>query len=107
MGAALAHHDLLLCPTAHEAAPPIAAARAAITGPHEVAGRFFTRRSYVTPAALSGTPAIALPCGFTRAGLPISLQLIARRFDEGMLLRAAYAYEQQSEWSGRRPPDTA
>jgi aspartyl-tRNA(Asn)/glutamyl-tRNA(Gln) amidotransferase subunit A len=106
MRAALARHDLLLCPTAHQVAPPIAVARAAITSRHEAAGRFFTRRSYVTPAALAGTPAIAVPCGFTRAGLPISVQLIARAFDEATLLRAAYAYEQHAEWSRRRPPDT-
>jgi aspartyl-tRNA(Asn)/glutamyl-tRNA(Gln) amidotransferase subunit A len=103
----LARHDVLLCPTAHQAAPPIAAARAAITTRHEAAGRFFTRRSYVTPAALAGTPAIAVPCGFTRSGLPISVQLIARRFDEATLLRVAHAYEQATDWSKRRPPDTA
>lgn len=101
---ALARHDLLLCPTAHQAAPPIAAGQALITSREEVAGRFFTRRSYVTPAALAGTPAIALPCGFTRAGLPISLQLIGRRFDEPTLLRAACAYEQANDWARRRPP---
>jgi aspartyl-tRNA(Asn)/glutamyl-tRNA(Gln) amidotransferase subunit A len=103
----LARHDVLLCPTAHQAAPPIAAARAAITTRHEAAGRFFTRRSYVTPAALAGTPAIAVPCGFTGSGLPISVQLIARRFDEATLLRAAHAYEQATDWSQRRPPETA
>src|SRR2546428_13755728 len=101
MRAALARHDLLLCPTAHQAAPPIAATRGAITGRHEAAGRFFTRRSYVTPAALAGTPAIAVPCGFTRSGLPISVQLIARRFGEGTLLRAAHAYEQATDWAPR------
>jgi Asp-tRNA(Asn)/Glu-tRNA(Gln) amidotransferase A subunit family amidase len=103
----LARHDVLLCPTAHQAAPPIAAARAAITTRREAAGRFFTRRSYVTPAALAGTPAIAVPCGFTRSGLPISVQLIARRFDEATLLRVAHAYQQATDWSKRRPPDTA
>jgi aspartyl-tRNA(Asn)/glutamyl-tRNA(Gln) amidotransferase subunit A len=103
----LARHDVLLCPTAHQAAPPIAAARAAITTRHEAAGRFFTRRSYVTPAALAGTPAIAVPCGFTRSGLPISVQLIARRFDEATLLRAAHAYEGATDWATRRPPETA
>ena len=102
----LARHDVLLCPTAHQAAPPIAAARAAITTRHEAAGRFFTRRSYVTPAALAGTPAIAVPCGFTRSGLPISVQLIARRFDEATLLRAAHAYEGATDWATRRPPET-
>ena len=105
MGAALARHDLLLCPTAHQAAPPIAAARGVITSRQEVAGRFFTRRSYVTPAVLAGLPAIAVPCGFTRSGMPLSLQLIARHFDETTLLRAAHAYERQCEWWMRRPPE--
>jgi aspartyl-tRNA(Asn)/glutamyl-tRNA(Gln) amidotransferase subunit A len=100
----LGRYDLLLCPTAHQAAPPIATGRAAITTREEVAGRFFTRRSYVTPAALAGTPAIALPCGFTRSGLPISLQLLGRPFGEATLLRAAHAYEQETDWSTRRPP---
>ena len=100
---ALRRYDLLLCPTADQAAPPIAMGRATITSRAEVAGRFFTRRSYVTPAALAGTPAIAVPCGFTRAGLPIGLQLLARPFEEPTLLRAAYAYEQDTEWSQRRP----
>jgi len=107
MRAALARHDLLLCPTAHQAAPPIAAARGVITSRHEVAGRFFTRRSYVTPAALAGLPAIAVPCGFTRSGMPLSLQLIARHFDEATLLRAAHAYEQSCEWWTRRPPEAS
>ena len=102
--AALAQYDLLLCPTAHQAAPPIAAGQAPITSRAEVADRFFTRRSYVTPAALAGTPAIALPCGFTSAGLPISLQLIGRPFDEPTVLRAARAYEQATDWARRRPP---
>ena len=104
---AFARHDLLLCPTAHQAAPPIAVARGVITSRHEVAGRFFTRRSYVTPAALAGLPAIAVPCGFTRSGMPLSLQLIARHFDEATLLRAAHAYEQQCEWWTRRPPEAS
>ena len=94
--AALVPYDLLLCPTAHQAAPPI-------TTRQDVAGRFFTRRSYVAPASLAGIPAIAIPCGFTRDGLPISLQLLGRPFDEATLLRAAYAYEHDTEWSRRRP----
>jgi aspartyl-tRNA(Asn)/glutamyl-tRNA(Gln) amidotransferase subunit A len=102
---ALVRHDLLLCPTAHQAAPPIAAAHGPITSRHEVAGRFFTRRSYVTPAALAGLPAIAVPCGFTSSGMPLGVQLIARYFDEATLLRAAHAYEQHTAWWRRRPPD--
>ncbi|MGH7346868.1 MAG: hypothetical protein ACREK4_18295 [Candidatus Rokuibacteriota bacterium] len=49
---------------------------------------------------------MAVPCGFTKSGLPISLQLIARHFDEATLLRAAHAYERECEWWRRRPPET-
>ena len=52
---------------------------------------------------LAGLPAIALPCGFSRAGLPIGMQLIGRAFQEDTLLRAAYAYEQSTQWRAKRP----
>lgn len=53
---------------------------------------------------LLGLCAISLPCGSTRSGLPIGLQLIGRPFDEARLLRLAYAYEQATGWGGN-PPD--
>lgn len=52
---------------------------------------------------LAGIPAISLPCGFGGDGLPIGLQILGRPFDEETLLRAAYAYEQASEWHLRKP----
>jgi len=52
---------------------------------------------------LAGLPAIALPCGFSRAGLPIGLQIIARAFEEDTMLRAAHAYEQSTQWHLKRP----
>jgi aspartyl-tRNA(Asn)/glutamyl-tRNA(Gln) amidotransferase subunit A len=56
------------------------------------------------PRAWPGSPAIArIPCGFTRDGLPVGLQLLTRPFDEATLLRAAYAYEHDTDWSRRRP----
>ncbi|MDD5557215.1 MAG: Asp-tRNA(Asn)/Glu-tRNA(Gln) amidotransferase subunit GatA [bacterium] len=58
-------------------------------------------------ASLAGIPAISVPCGFTAAGLPVGLQLMARPFEEGTLLRAAHAYEQATDWHRRRPPDPA
>ena len=54
-------------------------------------------------ANLLGLCAISLPCGFTRAGLPIGLQLIGRAFDEGRLLRLAHAYETAMAWGQRHP----
>jgi aspartyl-tRNA(Asn)/glutamyl-tRNA(Gln) amidotransferase subunit A len=48
-------------------------------------------------------PALSLPCGFTRAGLPVGLQIVGRPFDESTVVRAAHAYEQATEWHRRTP----
>ena len=56
------------------------------------------------PFNLTGQPAISVPCGFTRGGLPIGLQLVGRPFDEATLFRAAAAYESATDWHKRRPP---
>ena len=52
---------------------------------------------------LAGIPGISIPCGFTSANLPIGLQILGRHFDEETVIRAAYAYEQATEWHGRKP----
>ena len=59
---------------------------------------------FTVSANLTGLPAINVPCGFTRAHLPIGLQLTGRRFDEATLLRTADAYERDTEWSTQLPP---
>jgi aspartyl-tRNA(Asn)/glutamyl-tRNA(Gln) amidotransferase subunit A len=55
------------------------------------------------PANLTGLPAISIPCGFTRDGLPVGLQLIGRAFDEVTLLRIAFAYERAHDWVAHHP----
>jgi aspartyl-tRNA(Asn)/glutamyl-tRNA(Gln) amidotransferase subunit A len=55
------------------------------------------------PPNFTGLPAISVPCGFTREGLPIGLQLIGRAFDETTLLRIAYSYERSHDWAVRHP----
>jgi len=52
---------------------------------------------------LAGVPAIAVPCGFSKAGLPIGLQIIGRPFEEETVLRAAHAYEQATDWRTKKP----
>jgi aspartyl-tRNA(Asn)/glutamyl-tRNA(Gln) amidotransferase subunit A len=52
---------------------------------------------------LAGIPAIALPCGFSKAGLPIGMQILGRPFDEETVLSTAYAYEQATDWHKRKP----
>lgn len=55
------------------------------------------------PQNLTGLPAISVPCGFTRAGLPIGLQLIAPAWSEAALLRIARIYEQACAWHTVHP----
>jgi aspartyl-tRNA(Asn)/glutamyl-tRNA(Gln) amidotransferase subunit A len=59
---------------------------------------------FTCPFNLTGQPAISLPCGFSKDGLPIGLQIVGRPFDEPTLLRIAHAYEQATKWHLRRPP---
>jgi len=55
-------------------------------------------------ANLSGIPAISVPCGFSKAGLPIGLQIMTKAFDEETLFRVAYTYEQNTEWHKQKAP---
>jgi aspartyl-tRNA(Asn)/glutamyl-tRNA(Gln) amidotransferase subunit A len=50
-----------------------------------------------------GLPAISIPCGCTPEGLPVGMQIAGKAFDEFMVLRVAYAYEQDARWFERRP----
>jgi aspartyl-tRNA(Asn)/glutamyl-tRNA(Gln) amidotransferase subunit A len=58
---------------------------------------------YTISANLAGLPALSLPCGFDRQGMPIGMQIIGKRFDELTVLRVAHAYEQATEWHLRKP----
>ena len=57
---------------------------------------------FTLPINIAGIPAVSLPCGFV-SGLPVGLQLMGNRFDEGTILRAAYAYQQATDWHLQRP----
>jgi amidase len=63
------------------------------------------QRSFLTYAfSVLGLPAISIPCGFTRAGLPVGLQIVGRRRAEATVLRAAVAFEAAQPWTDRVPP---
>jgi aspartyl-tRNA(Asn)/glutamyl-tRNA(Gln) amidotransferase subunit A len=52
---------------------------------------------------MTGLPALAVPCGFTTSGLPISIQITGRPFDETTVLRVGHTYEQATDWHKRHP----
>jgi len=58
---------------------------------------------YTISANLAGIPGISIPCGFTKAGLPIGLQILGAPFTEEKLLRVARMHERESDWHTRRP----
>lgn len=79
--------------------------------PNEIAGtRMDTYHRWmevVVPASLIGVPALSAPAGFGVDGLPMGLQLIARRGQDGLLLGLAQAYHEGTQWPRSRPPDLA
>jgi len=59
---------------------------------------------YTVSANLAGIPAISMPCGFDKNGLPLGLQLMGPHFEEQKLLQIAHQYQQQTDWHNKRPP---
>ena len=87
--------DVLASPTALKPATPFAQA---------FDPEFAFPKSNMAPFNLTGLPTLALPCGFSSSGLPLSFQLSGRPFEEAAVLRAGHAYEQATTWHTRRPP---
>ncbi len=94
--------DVVLAPTSPIAAPRIGESAIRIAGERETAVRAELLR-LTRPANLTGLPAISIPCGFTREGLPVGLQLIGSRWGEAQLLSIALAYEEATEWHKHHP----
>jgi amidase len=59
---------------------------------------------FTCPIDMSGHPAIAFPCGFGANGGPVSMQLVGPNFGEPALIKAADAFQRQTDWHRRRPP---
>jgi aspartyl-tRNA(Asn)/glutamyl-tRNA(Gln) amidotransferase subunit A len=100
--AAFEEVDVILAPTSPIPAPRIGEGQVRVTGERETATRAELLR-LTRPANLTGFPAISIPCGFTREGLPVGLQLLGARWGEARLLAIALAYEEATEWHKRRP----
>ena len=93
-------YDLLLSPTL-----PVAGVDVGVSIPPTLAGRnLVSWVSYTYPFNLTGQPAASIPAGFTRAGLPVGLQIVARPYREEDLFAAAAAFEAVRPWAQHRPP---
>jgi aspartyl-tRNA(Asn)/glutamyl-tRNA(Gln) amidotransferase subunit A len=91
---AMADFDIVMTAAAPSEAPPI-----------DQVPKFalFERPSLTIAFNLTGCPAMSVCCGFTESGLPLSVQIVGKRFQDATVLRLAHAYEQATPWRGRRP----
>jgi aspartyl-tRNA(Asn)/glutamyl-tRNA(Gln) amidotransferase subunit A len=89
--------DLFLTPTSVTPAPTIDSVDVSTSSP-TLLGR------NTSPFNILGIPTISVPCGLTSDGLPIGLQLSGRGWEEGLVLRAAHAFQQVTDWHKRLPP---
>ena len=96
------HFDLLLTPSVSVAAFPADRLQPEHWPAHPWDWLVWAEFSY--PFNMSMNPAVSVPAGFTADGLPVGLQIIGRRLDDHLVLRAAAAFEQACPWAHHRPP---
>jgi aspartyl-tRNA(Asn)/glutamyl-tRNA(Gln) amidotransferase subunit A len=93
--------DAVLAPVAPVAAPTIVESDVGNSPDAEAVIQRLTR--FTRPVNYLGLPALAIPCGFTKTGLPVGMQLIGRSFDEVTLLRIGAALQRVTDFHDRRP----
>jgi len=91
--------DLLLVPTTATASPT----NAQLAGLANDAELLSGLLRYTCPFDMTGSPTITLPGGFTAQGTPIAFQFVARHFEEDLLVRAGWHYQQATDWHRRHP----
>ena len=90
------HIDLLLLPTAPRTTPSI---KEAANNPLALSAEYTMFANYF------GLPAVSVPCGFDRRGLPLGLQILGRPWDEQSVLQLAHRYQRATAYADRRPFD--
>jgi aspartyl-tRNA(Asn)/glutamyl-tRNA(Gln) amidotransferase subunit A len=93
--------DLLVTPSVPAPTPTIAELQ---QNPESLRARELILLRNTRPFNVWGLPTISVPCGFSRSGLPIGLQISGPHWQEARVLQMAYAYEQATNWHKRRPP---
>ena len=97
--AVLANLDVLVMPTCIMTAPKNQTPGSYLEAVEEnLATMNWSGSRNTLPFNYTGHPALALPVGKSSAGLPVSMQLVGRYFDDPLLMRAAYAYQQSTDW---------
>jgi len=97
-------YDLILTPTLAVAA--FEAGDMGPLGPEKVNGQEgspSSRVCFTYPFNFTGQPAASVPCGFNSEGLPVGLQIVGKRLDEALVLRASAAFEKAHPWRDRKP----
>lgn len=96
--------DFIVTPAVPIPAPPLAELK---ENPELLRPRELVLLRNTRPFNVWGLPAISVPCGFTRAGLPVGLQIAGPPWSEAAVLSLAYAYEQSTTWHKREPSLTS
>jgi aspartyl-tRNA(Asn)/glutamyl-tRNA(Gln) amidotransferase subunit A len=99
--AAVANVDAVIAPVSPVPAPTIAESDVGNSPDAEAVIQRLTR--FTRPINYLGLPALSIPCGFTRGGLPVGMQLIGRSFDEATLLRVGAAFQRATDFHERVP----
>ncbi len=97
--AVFADVDLMLIPGQPFASPTVATMATLGQVPEQLAALV----RYTAPFDMSGHPTITLPSGFTSAGLPVAVQLVAGHLREDLLVRAGRAFQRETDWHRRHP----
>jgi aspartyl-tRNA(Asn)/glutamyl-tRNA(Gln) amidotransferase subunit A len=97
-----ADFDVLISPTLATTARKIEY-DTRITSQEEAEKRLTWQKSTCHLAAMCGTPAMTVPCGFDTQNLPIGLQIMTGRFEEALMFQVGHAYEQSTDWHTQRP----
>lgn len=99
--AAVAGVDAVIAPVAPMPAPTIAESDVGNSPDAEAVIQRVTR--FTRPINYLGLPSLSIPCGFTKVGLPVGMQLVGRSFDEAMLLRIGAAFQRATDFHARVP----
>jgi len=91
--------DVLVVPAQGQASPTLEQRKLSRKSPEATASLL----RFTAPFDLTGSPALTMPSGFTKTGLPIAIQFVGRHFEEDILIRAGHAYQRETDWHNQHP----